>query len=107
MEIKINDMSRYIFLRCKKEGKPEVLAKVVGEPMLVWIDYEECDECGIFITGRSMREHHAREMTDEIVISRANGYRVKIIEAPLDYETNPNAAEPKTYILESLGREKR
>lgn len=97
----VNDLCGYIHLR-NKSGKVEVLTTHGGS--LVWIDYSTMSSNeSIYFKGKGMQDRHAREITDEIVISRANGYMVKVLEIPLDYETNLES-KPKEYILTSLGK---
>lgn len=103
LNMEINDLCGYVFLRCKEEGETEVLSAPKDQSTLVWVNYDTSSGEKVYFKGRSIQEYHAREFNEEIVISRANGYTVKVLEVPLDYENNPNA-KPKEYVLLSLGK---
>jgi hypothetical protein len=101
----IDDNFGYIFLRKKDDKDVEILSVTpTDHAKFVWIDYATSSGAKVYMLGRSMKEIHVRELTDEIVISRANGYTVTVIESPLDFETNPTGPQPKEYVLSSLGK---
>lgn len=100
--IEINSKFGYVFLRIKEDTETEVLS-IKDSNTLSWIPYSLCDSNKVYFKGDGFTFAHAREITEEIVISRANNYKVKVIKAPSDIETNPDA-KLFEYDLPSLGK---
>lgn len=101
-KLQISDLHRYVFTR-HKDGtdvdKFDILT--CHNNTLQWVDYvsKRDDTLVCDFNGSLMAEYHVREITDEIVISRATGYLVSILEVPLDYESNVDAQARRIDLL--------
>ncbi len=98
----------YTFLRRLegREGIESLSLNISGNFSFQWIMNPGDSVLMIMIMGSSIREEVARELTEEITISRANGYTVVMLETPLDSESRPDHSKTIDRKFLPLGRKR-